>query len=98
MGFKQIKRQVIECLTEGLVSHELRNRIEVKNLLATGQVTLDDVVSIIKKAKGTDYSTSLHHLDSSIEVHVVKVRLSNKNWYIKWYFVEPNAIFISVHH
>ena len=97
MGFKDAKRQVIECLNNGLVSHEQRNNINVKNLLAVGQVTLDEVANIIGTSKGDSYSYSPHHFDSSITVHVVKTKRAGQNWYIKWYFVEPNSVFISVH-
>lgn len=98
MGFKNAKRQIIECLSKGFVSHEQRNDIDVKNLLAVGQVTLDDVALIIGRSRGVNYSSSPHHLDSSIEVHIVKTRRMEQDWYIKWYFVEPNSVFISVHH
>jgi hypothetical protein len=97
MGFKDAKRQVIECLNDGLVSHEQRNDIDVKNLLAMGQVSLDEVAEIIGRSRGDSYSSSPHHFDSSIEVHIVKTRRAGQDWYIKWYFVEPNSVFISVH-
>lgn len=98
MGFKEAKRQVIECLNNGLVSHEERDDIDVKNLLAIGQVTLDEVAEIIGRSRGDSHSSSPHYLDSSIEVHIVKTRRLEQDWYIKWYFVEPNSVFISVHH
>ena len=98
MGFKDAKRQVIECLEKGLVSHEVRNDIDVKNLLAIGRVTLAEVAGIIGRSRGDGYSSSPHHFDSSISVHVVKTRHLKQDWYIKWYFVEPNSVFISVHH
>jgi hypothetical protein len=98
MGFKDVKRQVIECLDKGLVSHEQRGDINVKNLLAIGQVSLDEVAEIIGRCRGNEYSSSPHHFDSSISVHVVKTKRAGQDWYIKWYFVEPNSMFISVHH
>jgi len=98
MGFKDIKQQVIDCLNKGLVSHEQRNDINIKNLLAIGQVTLDQTADALRRSRGDSYSTSPHHLDTSVDVHIVKTRHSGKEWYIKWYFVEPNSVFISVHH
>jgi hypothetical protein len=98
MGFKAVKKQVIDCLNTGNISHEQRNAIDIKNLLATGQVNLNEIVTIIGRAKGSAYSSSPHHFDDSIEVHVVKTVYGGHHWYIKWYFVEPNSIFISVHH
>lgn len=98
MGFEDAKQQVIECLDRGLVSHEERDDIDVKNLLAIGQVTLDEVAGILGRSRGNSYSSSPHHFDLSIPVHVVKTKRSGQDWYIKWYFVEPNSVFISVHH
>ena len=96
--YKEIKRQVIDCLNKGYVSHEQRNDIDVKNLLAIGKVSLEEVAEIIGRSRGNDYSSSPHHYDSSIAVHVIKTRLAGQYWYVKWYFVEPNSVFISVHH
>ena len=98
IGYKDIKRQVIHCLKKGLVSHEQRNNIDIKNLLAIGQVTLEQTADALRRSSGDSYSTSPHHLDPSIDVHIVKTIHAGKNWYIKWYFVEPNSVFISVHH
>mgnify|MGYP003327342775 CR=1 FL=1 len=74
------------------------NDIDVKNLLEIGQVSLEEVGEIIGRSRGNDYSSSLHHFDSSITVHIIKTRRAGHNWYVKWYFVEPNSVFISVHH
>lgn len=97
MGFKEIKIKIIECLNNGHVLHEERNNIDVKNLLATGAVTLNDITSIIGRSRGDAYSCSPHHFDAKIEVHVIKTSHSGQSWYIKWYFVEPDCVFISVH-
>lgn len=50
MRYKEIKRQVIDCLNKGYVSHEQRNDIDVKNLLAIGQVSLEEVAEIIGRS------------------------------------------------
>lgn len=93
MGFKKAKSEVIECLKNGCVSHEARKNIDVKNLLATGEVTIDEVIAIILRARGGDYSYSPHDFNNAITVHLIKT----KRWYIKWYLLEPDAVFISVH-
>jgi hypothetical protein len=98
MGFKDVKANILDCLKRGYVSHEQRGDIDIKNLLAIGQVSLDDVAGVIARARGDTYSSSPHHFDASIEVHVVKTNHGGQSWYIKWYFVEPNSVFISVHH
>jgi len=81
-------------LNEGTFQHEVRNRIEEKNLLATGQVTPATVSELIRMSSGDDYSTSAHHRDRSITVHIIRCR----SWYVKFYFLDPYTMFISVHH
>jgi hypothetical protein len=97
MSFKATRKKVLDCLNGGLIQHEDREDIDVKNLLETGQVTTVDVSNIIGRSSGNEYSHSPHHLDSSIDVHIIKTRHSGKNWYVKWYFVDPDTVFISVH-
>ena len=97
MGFKAAKRQVISCLRSGLISHEIRDQIDSKNLFATGVMSASQVEEIILRAGGNDYSSSPHHLMSQIEVHVIKASYGGLDWYIKWYFLEPNSVFISMH-
>jgi hypothetical protein len=36
-------------------------------------------------------------MDQGIDVHVIKTLYKTEQWYIKWYFIEPDAVFISVH-
>lgn len=97
MSFKEVKKKVLNCLEKGLIEHEERNDIDVKNLLATGQVTVGQVSSMIGRSRGNEYSSSPHYVVSDIDVHIVKTRSEGKDWYVKWYFVEPNTVFISVH-
>lgn len=98
MGFKDVKKQVLACLAAGNILHEQRHAIDVKNLLVTGQVSEDDVGNIIARAKGNEYELSNHHVISAIDVHVLKTSYQGQSWYIKWYFIEPDSVFISVHH
>jgi hypothetical protein len=97
MGFKDARKQVIDCLKSGSIRHESRNNIDIKNLLATGEVDAEQVAAILGQAKGNEHQSSPHHCDAGIEVHIVKTKHSGRNWYIKWYFVDPNSVFISVH-
>ena len=98
MRFKDAKSQVLACLASGNIQHEQRQVINVKNLLVTGQVSEDDVSDIIGRAKGNEYELSKHHVSSAIDVHILKTRYQGQRWYIKWYFIEPDSVFISVHH
>ena len=92
-GFKKAKHDVIAALEAGDYQHASRGSIDVKNLLATGEISAQEVISIIKKCSGTQHSCSPHHSVPSIEVHVLKTG----TWYIKFYFIDPSAWFISVH-
>ena len=98
MGFKEAKRQLLECLANGSVLHQQRSDIDVKNLLAMGEISLFEVAGIIGRSRGDNYRSSPHHQIEAIEVHIIETRYCGKDWYIKWYFVEPHSVFISVHH
>lgn len=97
MSFKEAKSKLIKCLKIGRVLHEERNDIDVKNLLAIGVVTLEEAAYIIERSRGDGYFVSPHHFNSEIDVHVIKTRFSVQAWYIKWYFLGPDSVFISFH-
>ncbi len=98
LGFRDVKAQLLACMKDGAVSHVQRSSIDVKNLLATGQVTLDEVSEVIRAARGNHYRCSPHHVVDGIDVHIITINRGGTSWYIKWYFLEPQSIFISVHH
>ncbi len=82
----------------GRVEHELdRGEIDIKNLLLTGVVTTTQVADAIGRSSGSDYECRRHHFDEMIDVHIIRTRHDDRSWYIKWYFVLPNVVFISVH-
>lgn len=93
MGWKTVRAKVLRALASGAFLNEVRDGIDVKNLLATGEVTAGEVSRIIARCNGTHHSSSPHHRDASVEVHVLR----RDGWYIKFYFVEPDTVFISVH-
>jgi len=97
VAFREVKSKVIECLNNGYVLHEERDDIDVKNLLSTGVISISEVTTIIGRARGNAYSCSPHHYDTEIDVHVIKTNHSGQHWYIKWYFTDPDCVFISVH-
>ncbi len=97
MGFKAAKKKVIKCLNSGCILHEERNDIDIKNLLSTGAVSIDEVTTIIGRSRGNGYTCSPHHFDNKVDVHIIETTISGINWYIKWYIVEPDSVFISVH-
>ena len=98
MGYRQAKKQVLECLKEGRIEHELdRCEIDIKNLLITGAVTTKEVADAIGRSSGTQYECKPHHFDENITVHILRTQHLGRSWYMKWYFIAPNAVFISVH-
>jgi hypothetical protein len=92
-GYREAKSKVLAALAVGSYLHEARNDIDIKNKLATGEISAPDVAALIKGSTGNDHSRSPHHSDPSIMVHVIL----RKGWYIKFYFVDPDTWFISVH-
>ena len=93
MSWTKTKKTVLECLSGGRFLHYQRGDIDVKNLLSTGEISTKDVIELLKRARGNEHTESPHHLDRTIVVNIVKRR----SWYIKWYFLEPDVVFISVH-
>jgi hypothetical protein len=103
MGFRRVREEVVRAVAEGRIQHEARDEVNEKNLLLTGEVSPDQVVQLLRACRGTDYTCTPHHWDSSVDVHVFKPRVrlelegDMKRWYIKLYFLEPDVCFISVH-
>ncbi len=93
MGFKEAKRKVLESIDDGSIRHETRSDIDQKNLLHSGQVTTAEVRELITRSRGNNYESREHHWMDGVEIHILKA----KTWYIKWYFLDPNAVFVSIH-
>lgn len=94
VGFKAAKQKVIHALENGTYQHETsRSSIATKNLLAMGLITSKDLCDLIKRSKGQDHTSSPHHSDRLVQVHVI----TREGWYVKFYFLDPDAVFISVH-
>ena len=72
---------------------EARNDIDVKDLLATGEVSAAELIEILERATPDRYACSPHHRAPSIGVHVIR----SAGWYVKFYFLDPDTWFISVH-
>lgn len=100
MGFTDAKRTVVAALRSGNYEHEPRDVLAEKNLLAVGEVTEDEVIRVLNRATGKDYSSSPHHWDDSTEVHTFRPRVDKVTWYVKAYVVDEGSnrvVFISVH-
>ena len=94
---KSIGFNTIKCLQQGNIQHQERANLDVKNLLSTGEIDENYVIEILKRINSNEYKSSPHHYDSKIIVHIVETKFDAIYWYIKWYFDEPNCVFISVH-
>ena len=93
MGFTDAKRQVLAALKNGTWRVEARQRVDVKNKLATGEVSVDALAKVIGRSRGQDHTMRPHDRDQTVTVHIIR----KGGWYIKFYFVEPHTFFISVH-
>ena len=97
-GFRDAKAALIAALENGTYGHEPREVLEEKNLLAIGEVSAAFVVELLRKTTGTNYTSSPHHADASVQVHVFKPTKSGQRWYVKAYFApDASAVFVSVH-
>jgi len=87
--------RAIDCLKSGRIQHAIKRsgKIDDKNHLAVGAVSVEEVIELINSTKGDEFETSYHHVMTELEVHIFKPR----GWYIKCYFIEPDIFFISVH-
>ncbi|MCC9006470.1 hypothetical protein [Pseudomonas putida] len=92
-GFREAQRAVIAALESGEYQHVSRGDIDMKNLLATGEVSARAVVEVVRSCRGIHHASSPHHAVAAVEVHVLK----RDGWYIKFFFIEPDTWFISVH-
>ena len=93
MNFTDVKSRLLQALKTGDFEHEARRNITAKNKLQTGECTTEDVIKLVERCRGNSHSQSEHDQVSGIMVHVIKAQ----SWYIKFYFLEPSVMFISVH-
>tara|TARA_R110000850_G_scaffold214249_3_gene340173 strand:- start:4574 stop:4858 length:285 start_codon:yes stop_codon:yes gene_type:complete len=93
MGFKAAKAALINALKNGNYQHAERGSIDVKNLLAIGRVTAEELIEVIKRCDGTQHSCSKHHQVKELDVHLIKCN----EWYVRFFFITPDVWFISVH-
>ncbi|MRU13813.1 hypothetical protein FDP25_00025 [Roseovarius sp. A21] len=93
VGFKEAKRRAIEALRNKTYQIEERQEIETKNLLYGNTVSEEDVIEIIIKCRGQDHEMQPHHMVKTVDVHILR----KDGWYIKFYFLDPETFFLSVH-
>ena len=100
MGFKDVRARIILSRIEGHFQHEERAQAEGKNLLATGDISVEEIIELLRRCRGNQHQTGRHHSDSTQVIHIFKPTINSIRWYIKAYIVDQDgvtAIFISVH-
>ena len=100
MGFDAARKTVIRALSEGAFLHEARDALSEKNLLAVGDVTAQEIITLLHRTRGDEYTSSPHDWDPETVVHVFRPLVGKERWYVKVYFLEEpisTAVFISVH-
>jgi len=104
LGFKRARAKTIAALRGGpqFILFEEREGMEGKNLLASGGVTPDEVIGLLRICRGAhdQYRETPHHRVAKLPVH--EFVSNGVRWYIKVYFLDGTAelepaIFISVH-
>lgn len=100
MGFNDVKRRVIACLDALAFESEARDAMSENNLLATGQISAEDVKRLINRCSGTQYVAKPMTEDPSTMKHELKPVVDGEQWFIRFYFVTVRTdvvVFISVH-
>jgi hypothetical protein len=93
IGFKEAKRRAIEALRDKTYQIAERREIETKNLLYDSFVSEEDVIKVISKCRGQDHEMRPHDMVKTVDVHILR----KDGWYIKFYFLDPDTFFLSVH-
>lgn len=78
VGFKEARRRLVAALRSGRYQHEARRGIDTKNLLATGAISALELCEWAKGCNGSCHSSSAHHSDARVEVHVLR----RSGWYV----------------
>ncbi len=78
IGFREAQRAVMAALETGMYQHVSRGDIDLKNLLATGEVSAREVAEVVRSCRGIHHASRPHHAVAAIDVHVLK----REGWYI----------------
>ena len=94
-GFRTAKTEALVALRSGLIQHEPREALDEKNLLATGDVDADFVITLIDVTTSREASASAHHF-LDVQVWTFMPTVDAVRWYVKFYLID-SLWFISVH-
>ena len=93
INFKEAKRRAIEALRNKTYQVAQRREIDTKNLLSNNTVSEADIIDVIEKCRGQDHEMRSHDTIKTVAVHILR----KDGWYIKFYFIDPDTFFLSVH-
>ncbi|MCC6650087.1 MAG: hypothetical protein IT348_02940 [Candidatus Eisenbacteria bacterium] len=96
-GFREARARLIRALETGRFNFEGDEVREGKNLLQSGEVSIEFVIALLSSCRGTEHTTSPHHFVPSSSCHIFKPVTKRVRWYIKCYFLDADTILISVH-
>lgn len=85
MGFRDAKRDFIEALKDGRISHETRSGQADKNWIFSGRLDLAEAADIVAATRGNQASSSPNHLNPDVEVWIFKPTYKGDCWYVKGY-------------
>ena len=100
MGFNDVKRRVIPCLDSLAFESEARGAMSENNLLATGQISAEDVKRLINRCSGAQYVARPMTEDPGTMKHEMKPVVDGEQWFIRFYFATVRTdvvMFVSVH-
>lgn len=97
MGLNEVRTMLIDAIQNDHIRFEDRTDMQEKNLLYAGAVDEEFVVRLIRRCRGWEYSTSRHHARPDTWCHVLTPEFGGERWYIKAFFLDGRAVFISVH-
>jgi hypothetical protein len=95
LGFREVKALAIQKIREGKIEHVPREFD--KNEYAQGLLSDDQVIAMIQSCRGDRYEVQPHHAIKSVPVHILKPLGKYDGYYVKFYFLEPDVWFLSVH-
>lgn len=97
LEFLKLKEKAIDCLLHGAVAHFERKKADTKNDLLSDKVNTEFVIKLFEVAKLEQYEKRVHYNDPRLIIHVLKPVFEGTIWYLKFFIVDPDIIFISVH-
>ncbi len=103
MGFLDARRRLLDCLRSGDFGHWPRKDLFLKNWLAVGRVSEEEVIRLLVRCTGSQYRPGKQASPAGTTVHEFLPRDGDVRWHIKAYLDEDTdtavieAVFMSVH-